>query len=334
MTKARRFDPSLWASKKPFGIGEQRPNNYLEIWKAFWQNRNNLGYAWRILNHGVCDGCSLGTKGMHDWTLDEVHLCNIRLRLLRLNTMPALDLDPLGDVSGLRGKSSAALRDLGRLPYPMVRRRGEPGFTRVGWDKALDLIAGRIRATSPDRLGFYLTSRGEPNENYFAAQKAVRAIGTNSIDNAARVCHSPSTVSLKQTVGVAATTCSYSDLIGTDLIVFIGSNVANNQPVMMKYIYHAKREGTKVALVNPYEEPGIMRYWVLSNDHGELRGCVLIAPVKPGNVEIHWPEGEVLIDSGRRSPQAGIPDCNAVVSLERAATTATVPATVPATVEV
>jgi NADH dehydrogenase/NADH:ubiquinone oxidoreductase subunit G len=214
----------------------------------------------------------------------------------------------------------------------MVRRRGEPGFTRVGWDKALDLIAGRIRASSQDRLGFYLTSRGEPNENYFAAQKAVRAIGTNSIDNAARVCHSPSTVSLKQTVGVAATTCSYSDLIGTDLIVFIGSNVANNQPVMMKYLYHAKREGTKVALVNPYEEPGIMRYWVLSNDHGELRGCVLIAPVKPGNVEIHWPEGEVLIDSGRRSPQAGIPDYNAVVSLERAATTA--PATVPATVEV
>jgi molybdopterin-dependent oxidoreductase alpha subunit len=272
MTKARRFDPSLWASKKPFGIGEQRPNNYLEIWKAFWQNRDNLGYAWRILNHGVCDGCSLGTKGMHDWTLDEVHLCNIRLRLLRLNTMPALDLDLLRDVSGLRGRSSAALRDLGRLPYPMVRRRGEPGFTRVGWDEALDLIAGRIRATSPDRLGFYLTSRGEPNENYFAAQKAVRAIGTNSIDNAARVCHSPSTVSLKQTVGVAATTCSYSDLIGTDLIVFIGSNVANNQPVMMKYLYHAKKEGTKVALVNPYEEPGMMRYWVPSNAESAVFG--------------------------------------------------------------
>jgi hypothetical protein len=52
---------------------------------------------------------------------------------------------------------------------------------------------------------------------------------------------------------------------------------------------------------------------------------VLIAPVKPGNVEIDWPEGEVLIDSGRRSPQAGIPDYNAVVSLERAATAETAP---------
>ncbi|HZD70547.1 MAG TPA: FdhF/YdeP family oxidoreductase [Actinomycetes bacterium] len=272
MTKARRFAPSLWASKKPFGLGEQRPNNYLEIWKALWENRDSLGYALRILNHGVCDGCSLGTKGMHDWTLDEIHLCNIRLRLLRLNTMPALAPRHLADVSGLKRRSSAELRALGRLPYPMVRRSGEPGFTRVSWDEALDLIAERIRASSPDRLGFYLTSRGEPNENYFAAQKAARAMGTNSIDNAARICHSPSTFGLKQMVGIAATSCSYSDLIGTDLIVFIGSNVANNQPVMMKYLYHAKKEGTKVALVNPYREPGMMRYWVPSNVESAIFG--------------------------------------------------------------
>lgn len=28
-------------------------------------------------------------RRLHDWTLDEIHLCNVRLRLLRLNTMPA-----------------------------------------------------------------------------------------------------------------------------------------------------------------------------------------------------------------------------------------------------
>ncbi len=37
--------PSLWASWKPFGIGEQRPNNYLEIWKAIWQNRDQLPFT-------------------------------------------------------------------------------------------------------------------------------------------------------------------------------------------------------------------------------------------------------------------------------------------------
>jgi molybdopterin-dependent oxidoreductase alpha subunit len=147
----------------------------------------------------------------------------------------------------------------------MIRRRGEPGFRRASWDEALNEVAGRIRATSPNRTGYYLTSRGQPNETYFAAQKAVRAMGTNSIDNAARVCHSPSTFGLKGSIGVAATTCSYSDWIGSDLVVFIGSNVANNQPVAMKYLYKAKKAGTKVVMVNSYREPGMERYWVPSN---------------------------------------------------------------------
>jgi molybdopterin-dependent oxidoreductase alpha subunit len=270
--REKRINPANWANLKPFGIGEQKPNNYLELWRALRENRGNARYAWRILNQGTCDGCSLGTYGMHDWTMDEVHLCNIRLRLLRLNTMPALDTRLLADVTDLKRKRGSELRDLGRLPYPMVRRKGEPGFGRIGWDEALDLVAGRIRASSPDRLGVYLTSRGTPNENYYAAQKAVRAMGTNSIDNAARVCHSPSTFGLKGSIGVAATTCSYTDWIGSDLVVFIGSNIANNQPVAMKYLYHAKKAGTKVAVVNNYREPGMEKYWVPSNTESALFG--------------------------------------------------------------
>ena len=270
--RRRRIDPSLWASLKPFGIGEQRPNNHLEIAKAVWENRDRLAYAWRILDRGVCDGCALGTAGMRDWTTDEVHLCNIRLRLLRLNTMPALDPATLTDVAPLLTLEGRELRKLGRLPHPMMRRRGEPGFRRVTWDEALDLVSRRIASTSPDRLGFYMTSRGMPNESYYAAQKAVRAIGTNSIDNAARVCHSPSTFGLKEALGVAATTCSYRDWIGSDLVVFMGSNVANNQPVAMKYLHHARKAGTRVAVINPYREPGMERYWVPSNVESALFG--------------------------------------------------------------
>jgi molybdopterin-dependent oxidoreductase alpha subunit len=270
--REKLIDPKNWASLKPFGIGEGRPNNYLEIVRAIRENRGRLRYAWRILKRGTCDGCALGTKGLHDWTMDEVHLCNIRLRLLRLNTMPEIDTAVLGDAAALATKSGAQLRDLGRLPYPMLRRRGEPGFSRVDWDTALDLIGERVRASEPRRIGAYMTSRGQPNENYFAAQKAMRALGTNSIDNAARICHSPSTFGLKGALGVAATTCSYSDWIGTDLIVFVGSNVANNQPVAMKYLYHAKKAGTQVVCVNSYREPGMARYWVPSNAESAVFG--------------------------------------------------------------
>jgi molybdopterin-dependent oxidoreductase alpha subunit len=186
--------------------------------------------------------------------------------------MPALDPAVLADVSALARRTSAELRELGRLPQPMLRRRGETGFTPISWDQALSLAAERMARSSPERLGFYLTSRGTANETYYAAQKAVRALGTNSIDNAARVCHSPSTFGLKQALGVGASTCSYADWIGTDLVVFIGSNPANNQPVAMKYLHLAKKAGTRVAVVNPYREPGMERYWVPSNVESALFG--------------------------------------------------------------
>lgn len=268
----KRWTPENWASWKPFGIGEQYPNNYWEVFRAIWLSRDQLPYAWDILNQGVCDGCALGTTGMKDWTLDGVHLCNVRLRLLRMNTMPAFNPDLLGDVHRLQNRKTGQLRDFGRLPYPMMRQRGEKGFRRISWDEALQLISDRIRATTPNRLSFYITSRGTVNETYYATQKAVRAMGCNNIDNAARICHSPSTAGLKSTLGAGATTCSYKDWIGTDLLVFIGSNVANNQPVTVKYLHYAKKAGTKIVVINTYREPGMERYWVPSIPESALFG--------------------------------------------------------------
>jgi molybdopterin-dependent oxidoreductase alpha subunit len=266
------WNPKDWAGFVPNGFGQVKPNHYLEMARVAWQNRDQLPYAWRILTQGVCDGCALGTTGLRDFTMDGVHLCMVRLDLLRLNTGPALDVRVLEDGDSLARLTSAELRELGRLPYPMVRRRGDKGFVRVTWDVALDLIAQRVSRSEPDRLAFYLTSRGLTNETYYVAQKAARFLGTNNIDNSSRLCHAPSTTGLKQALGVAASTCSYTDWIGSDLLVIFGSNTPNNQPVTMKYIYYARRQGTRVAVVNPYREPGLERYWVPSVTESALFG--------------------------------------------------------------
>jgi molybdopterin-dependent oxidoreductase alpha subunit len=248
----------------PFGLGQTKPKHFRDMAGIAWRNRDNLPYAWKVMSRGVCDGCALGVAGFHDWTIDSVHLCMTRLNLLRLNTMPALDVRGLEDVSQLQSLDNAQLRELGRLPYPMLRKKNAKGFTRISWDEAYKRMADRIRCADPKRLAFFLTSRGITNEVYYVAQKVARFLGTNNVDNAARLCHAPSTAAMKQAIGVAATTCSYRDWYGTDLIVFFGSNPANDQPVAMKYLHEAKKLGTKIVLVNPYHEPGMDRYWVPS----------------------------------------------------------------------
>lgn len=261
-----------WRDLIPFGLGHEKPRHFRDMVRIFWRNRDNLPYAWKVLSRGVCDGCALGVAGLHDWTVDGVHLCMTRLNLLRLNTMPAMKPDALRDLSALAGQRNEELREMGRLAYPMLRRRGEPGFRRIGWNDALARIAARIRASEARRIAFFLTARGVTNEVYYVAQKVARFLGTNNVDNAARLCHSPSGAAMKASLGVAASTCSYRDWYGTDLVIFFGSNPANDQPVSTKYLHEAKRLGTKVVLVNPYLEPGMQKYWVPSSAHSAVFG--------------------------------------------------------------
>jgi len=256
----------------PFGIGATKPHHFLEMLSIAWDNRGSLGYAWRVLNDGVCDGCALGTSGLSDHTIDGTHLCLVRLNLLRLNTMPAFDYRILEDVEKLKGMTTRELRELGRLAYPMRRRAGEAGFTRVSWEEALEGAGARLAQTDPARAACYLTSRGITNEVYYAAQKAWRRLGSPHVDNAARLCHSPSTAGMKKTMGVAASTCSYRDWYDADVIVFFGSNPANDQPVALKYLYEAKKRGAKVFVVNTYDEPGMKRYWIPSNFDSAVLG--------------------------------------------------------------
>ncbi|MEX2626682.1 MAG: FdhF/YdeP family oxidoreductase [Ilumatobacteraceae bacterium] len=277
--------PRSWVSLSPNGLGHQKPNHFGDMAKVALKVRGRARDALKILREGVCDGCALGVAGFHDWTLDGVHLCTTRLNLLPMNLAEPFDHDVLSDVTWLQNLPSDDLREMGRLVHPMRRRRGERGFTRITWDDALAAIADGIRSTDPDRTAFYLTSRGITNETYYVAGKAARAMGVANIDSAARTCHAPSTVGLKQTIGVAASTNSMQDVLETDVVVLWGTNVANNQPVFTKYLYLAKKRGTKVVVVNPYLEPGLERYWVPSNVESALFGtrlCDLHVPVRPG----------------------------------------------------
>ncbi|MBR3120279.1 MAG: molybdopterin-dependent oxidoreductase, partial [Oceanobacillus sp.] len=252
----KKPDPALWASKVPFGLGKIKPHHIRDTMKVVWENKDNLPYATRILTQGVCDGCALGVSGLYDQTLTGPHVCTTRLNVLRLNTMSAIEERVLNmDIEDLRKMSSTELRKLGRIPYPLIRKAGERKFSRISWNDALGKIAANMRELDPKRYAFYTTSRGITNEVYYTVGKVARFLGTNNIDNASRICHSPSKTALNRSIGVGASTCNYKDWIGTDVLIFWGSVAANNQPVSTKYMYAAKRKGTKIIIINPYHEP-------------------------------------------------------------------------------
>ena len=264
MPKLRSND--TWLSRVlPFGLaGRVKPHHFLEMAALLWENKTELPYAWSILRKGVCDGCSLGPYGLRDNVMDGIHLCTTRLKLLKLNTMGALRLSVMSDVERLRQLDQERLRSLGRLPFPLVRRKGERGFSRASWEAGVSVVAEAIHKTSPQRMGFLATPRDLTNEVYYIFQKLARTLGTNNVDLCSPFCHAASVYGLKATLGVGAPTCSLSDFIGTDLLVIFGSDLPNNQPVTTKYMRYAKKKGTRIVVVDPMREYGLERYRVPS----------------------------------------------------------------------
>ena len=57
---------------------------------------------------------------------------------------------------------------------------------------------------------------------------------------------------------------------------------------------------------------------ILRSSVGEFTGRCFLAPIAEGNVQVHWPEGNVLIERGDSDPECGIPDYNTLVEIELA----------------
>jgi anaerobic selenocysteine-containing dehydrogenase len=53
---------------------------------------------------------------------------------------------------------------------------------------------------------------------------------------------------------------------------------------------------------------------LVRSSHGELRAHVHRAPLRPGNIQVFYPEGNVLLPGGHRD-RSGVPDYNTTVEL-------------------
>jgi predicted molibdopterin-dependent oxidoreductase YjgC len=55
----------------------------------------------------------------------------------------------------------------------------------------------------------------------------------------------------------------------------------------------------------------------LTNEMGRFEGRVFLAPIARGNLQIHWPEGNVIVRRGVVEPAGGVPDYNARAKVEK-----------------
>jgi molybdopterin-dependent oxidoreductase alpha subunit len=264
----------------PLGLlHPNKPRHLRGVAQAIIENSGQWHDAWKVLN-GPCNGCAVQTDGLRDNVMPHhPHFCLIRLGLIEEALRDPFDVSRFADVRRLRRRRNRDIERMGRIPQPMLRRRGRHGFEPIDFDQAYDLAAEWIGASRGDRSAYFTTSKAVANEEYFAFQQFARTVGgTNNVDSCARQCHAASVAALKATVGIGASSGSLADFRDADLLVLAGTNLANNQPLVMRYIVEGriKRGGLpRVIVVNCYREPGLERYWVPSNIRSALTGTTI-----------------------------------------------------------
>jgi formate dehydrogenase alpha subunit len=147
-----------------------------------------------------------------------------------------------------------------RLTQPLIKDPAGgsrfPGFREASWDEALGLVAGRLTAirneSGPSAVMGISSSRGTNEESYLL-QKFMRAVvGTNNVDNCARVCHSPSVTGLSAVFGSGAATNPLEDIEDTAVLLLVGCNPTDAHPVIGMRVRRAVfKKGTRLIVVDP-----------------------------------------------------------------------------------
>jgi anaerobic selenocysteine-containing dehydrogenase len=146
-----------------------------------------------------------------------------------------------------------------RVRYPMLRTgsKASPGFSRIGWDEALEIVATRLAQTR-DRWGgeailpfYYGGSNGLLTQDTLDAM-FFRRLGASRL--ARTVCAAPTGTANMALYGKMPSV-TYQDYPHARLIVVWGMNPAVSGIHAMPYLREAQKQGTRLVVVDPRTTP-------------------------------------------------------------------------------
>jgi len=161
----------------------------------------------------------------------------------------------------LCGKGASSIRSLyskDRIIYPL-KRVGD-NFITIGYDDAIKEITEKLLDIR-DRYGgksiaIFGGCQNTLGETYIMG-KLARFLGSNNVDSCARVCHEPSAMALRETVGIGGSGVSIEEVPRAKVIVIAGESITESHPVLVDYFLEAKRNGAKIIVIDPRVTPTV-----------------------------------------------------------------------------
>jgi ferredoxin-nitrate reductase len=144
-----------------------------------------------------------------------------------------------------------------RLTRPSVRLSRSDDFQPCDWDTALAYIAecftNILHTHGPEAVAFYGSGQLDTETAYLVTKLFKGCLGCNNTDSNSRLCMAAAVAGYRTSLGSDGPPCCYDDIDLADVILIIGSNMAEAHPVTFDRIRAAKkaRPGLQIVVIDP-----------------------------------------------------------------------------------
>ena len=138
-----------------------------------------------------------------------------------------------------------------RLLRPQLREDIKNEYKVTSWENAVSTIADKIKKTSKEKVGFYLSGQLLTEDYYIANKLGKGFIGTNNVDTNSRTCMSSAVSAHKKAFGIDYVPVRMEDVHKANLLILAGANTAEAHVVFHNRIKKAKKAGLKIIVIDP-----------------------------------------------------------------------------------
>jgi ferredoxin-nitrate reductase len=200
-----------------------------------------------ILGESICPYCGVGCRLRFEGTGNRI------TRIRGVETAAA----NLGGICAKGAQLGPTIDTHDRLGHPQIRLSRDDCFRPADWNTALAYVAecftNILRTHGPEAVAFYGSGQLDTETAYLVTKLFKGCIGSNNTDSNSRLCMAAAVAGYRTSLGSDGPPTCYDDIDHADVILIIGSNMAEAHPVTFDRLRErkAREPGLKIAVVDP-----------------------------------------------------------------------------------
>ncbi len=200
-----------------------------------------------VLGESVCPYCGVGCRLRFEGAGSRVD------RVRGVETAAA----NLGGMCAKGAQLGPTINTADRLTRPQFRLSRQDAFHAGDWNTVLDHLVERftniLQAHGPDAIAFYGSGQLDTETVYVISKLFKGALGCNNTDSNSRLCMAAAVAGYRTSLGSDGPPTCYDDIECADVVLIIGSNMAEAHPVTFDRLRASKKANPdqKVIVVDP-----------------------------------------------------------------------------------